>query len=484
MGKSQSVLEQIVLHKQEELIERRKAVPFNSLLKKAVCSDRSFEHALTQPGSRFIFEYKRASPSQGTINAKLTVDDICLAYNGHADAVSVLTDSRYFGGSFDFLKQIRNKVKVPVLCKDFILHPYQVVEARYYGADAILLMLSILDDLQYQECAAIAKQFDLDILTEVHSEEELSRAIKLEARIIGINNRNLKTLKVDIALTEKLAPLVPEDRVLVSESGITSRRDIVKLCRYVDGFLIGTALTRHKDVQSAVKKLLFSEIKICGVKTVVDVTTAIYSGATYLGLVFYEESPRYLSVKQAEILVDAVTANYVGVFVNETIEKISLVSRQLSLVAVQCHGDESVEFIKSLRQQLPTGCQIWKAITYDESIIRGQIEMFEPLVGRLIVDNGSSQTYGGTGKSFKWQNIETIQSAMRDPEKLILAGGVNGGNVQLLDSYPELSLDVSSGLEGQKGIKSMEKIREFFERRCCFTLPPHSKSEDDYRQVV
>jgi indole-3-glycerol phosphate synthase / phosphoribosylanthranilate isomerase len=460
-----NVLDKIVTHKQGELIQRKKANSYESLLHAVQVSDRSLEKALSQPGNRFILEYKRASPSKGVINAALTVDEICSAYLGFADAVSVLTDSRFFDGSFHYLRQARDKLSVPVLCKDFILEPYQVIEARYYGADAILLMLSVVNDCQYLECAAIARRFNMDILTEVHTEEEVSRAIRLGARIIGINNRDLNTLRTDISITEKLTQKIPSDRLIISESGISSRHDIARLSHRVDGFLIGTILTGSKDVRGAVKRLLFGEIKICGVKNWSDVRAADFSGASYVGLMCHEKSLRYLPIKEAERLTKAVQGKYVGVFVNASVNEIVDTVQRLSLYAVQCHGDETIAYMKELKNNLPTHCQLWKAIGYDEASIHLKIEKFETIVDRLLIDTMMSQTFGGCGQRFDWQAIGKIQELMKQPQKLILAGGINLENVCELEAHPELSLDISSGVESQPGIKSTDKIQQLFEQR-------------------
>jgi indole-3-glycerol phosphate synthase / phosphoribosylanthranilate isomerase len=465
MLEHQSFLDKMVTHKKEEVMQRKKANPRALLLQGLQASDRNLEQALARLGNRFILEYKRASPSQGVINSNLEVDDICVAYNGFADAVSVLTDSKFFDGSFENLRRVRDKVNVPVLCKDFILDPYQVVEARYFGADAILLMLSILDDQQYQECAVLARRYDMDILTEVHTEEEVARAIKLDARIIGINNRDLKTLKTDISLTEKLAQKIPSDRLVISESGITSRKDIAQLSRHVDGFLIGTALTASQDVRSAVKRLLFGEVKICGIKNWSDASIAESSGASYLGLMCYEKSPRFIPFKVAETVVRSVKAKYVGIFVNASVEEMLGVAHRLSLFAVQCQGNETIELLIKLKQQLPSQVQLWKAVRYTEPTIHHQISHFESYVDRLLVDKFTSEAYGGSGQRFDWQAIEKIQASMKHPQKLILAGGISLDNVHELEVHPELTLDISSGVEGLKGVKSIDKIHRLFTHR-------------------
>ncbi len=468
MLRTPNMLDEIIAHKRKEVAARKQAMSYAALRENLGPSARSLEQALRQPGSRFILEYKRASPSHGAINPGLTVEKLCAAYKGFADAVSVLTDEKFFAGRLDDLRQVSDRLCVPVLCKDFILEPWQVLEARRYGADAVLLMLSVLDDARYQECARMADEFALDILTEVHTEAEMARALGLGAKIIGINNRDLKSLQTDTAVTERLAPKAPPEGLLISESGIVSRRDIVRLAPQVDGFLVGTALTAHRDLRAAVKRLLFGEIKICGITNSRDARLAEAAGAAYLGLLCYKKSPRFIRAQEAEALTKSVPAKYVGVFVNAGMEEMVALAGRLKLHAVQCHGEESPALLASLRKQLPEDCRLWKAIGYSEKSIEQQISQIEPLVDRLLVDKLLPQVYGGSGQRFDWRAIGRIQSLMRQPEKLILAGGINFDNLHELEEHPELSLDISSGVERAPGVKSAQKLRQLFQQRRSF----------------
>lgn len=189
------VLAKIVRDKYQWVAERKKTQPLETFQADLTPSDRSFYQALSGDKTAFIMECKKASPSKGLIRADFDLDYIASVYNKHASAISVLTDEKYFQGQFEFLPRVRNQVSQPVLCKDFMVDSYQVYLARHYSADAILLMLSVLSDEEYQTLAEVAHSLNMGVLTEVSNEEELHRAVALGAKVIGINNRNLRDLE-------------------------------------------------------------------------------------------------------------------------------------------------------------------------------------------------------------------------------------------------------------------------------------------------
>lgn len=212
-----------------------------------------------KPRINIIAEIKKASPSAGIIRKDFDPAAIARIYeNSSATCISVLTDTPYFQGSDKDLQAVKQATSIPILRKDFMLDPYQITESRAIGADAVLLIMAALELDQARELEEKAMSFDIDILVEVHNEEELERALKLKTRLIGINNRDLNSLKVDLATTEKLAKKIPESHTIICESGIKTRDDIKRMLRCgVDGFLIGESLMREQDIGKALENLVF-----------------------------------------------------------------------------------------------------------------------------------------------------------------------------------------------------------------------------------
>ncbi len=251
------MLEEILNHKRQEIAERERHTPLDDVRWQAASASSPRAPLFDRPVS-LIAEVKRRSPSQGDFVETLDPVEQAQAYeHGGASAISVLTDQRYFRGSLADLRAVRAAVSLPVLCKDFFLSPYQVYEARAAGADLVLLIMAALKDDLLRPLLTLVQELGMTALLEVHNQHDLARAIAADATLIGINNRDLNDFSVDLLTTEYLAPLVPDEMVVVSESGITSREDLARVAAAgASVVLVGEALMRADNPETAIQALL------------------------------------------------------------------------------------------------------------------------------------------------------------------------------------------------------------------------------------
>jgi indole-3-glycerol phosphate synthase/phosphoribosylanthranilate isomerase len=443
------VLGKIAKAKQEELRSRFAYVSLEGLRARAKPTRRSLVQALAKPGARFILEIKKASPSGGTIRPNADPVSLARGYDGVADALSVLTDRDFFGGSLSDIAAARGEFDGPILAKDFFIDPRQVVEARTAGADAVLVMMSLLDDEPAREIVAEARRFGMDALVEVHDEREMRRALALGATLIGINNRDLRDLTIDLSTTERIARLAP-DRVLVSESGIGSRRDVDRLAGHVDAFLIGSSLMRADEPAQAARELIFGRTKLCGLNSGEALRAA--RPAAFAGFVFVPGSPRHVTADEAAPLAGSSRKAGmlpVGIFRDAPLGVVTDIATLMNLHAVQLHGHEDVEYVRSLRRELGGACEVWTAVSVGR----------EPLTGRggdrLVFDNAD----GGSGQSFDWAAVRGHPELGR----ALVAGGIGPHNARAAQQLGAYAIDVGSALDERPGRKSPEKIAAFFE---------------------
>ncbi len=431
------VLARIVARKRRELAGR--SAP------EATPTRRSLRAALGKPGSRFIMEVKRKSPSGH--RARHSLEDAVTAYAPVADAISVLVDGPDFGGSLDDLRAVRARYDGPILAKDFVVSPVQVLEARAAGADAVLAMMSVLGDHEAAAILAAAKALLMDVLVEVHDADELARALSLGASIIGINNRNLATLGIDLATTEKLAPHVPRDVLVVAESGIADRRDACRLAPLVDAFLVGSSLMAAEDIAQASRALVFGRVKVCGLTRAEDVALAAQCGATHAGFIFHPASPRRIEPEAAEKLVGvarSVGMKCVGVFAGDN-PAIVGVANLLGLDAVQVHG----RFDRSLKAALGP-----VELVATCAVRNGMLEALPDGADRILFDHRD----GGSGQAFDW-GLVAYSPAL---PTAFLAGGIGPDNARAATALGAYGLDLSSGVERALGIKDRAKLAALF----------------------
>ncbi|MCE2570008.1 bifunctional indole-3-glycerol-phosphate synthase TrpC/phosphoribosylanthranilate isomerase TrpF [Motilimonas eburnea] len=447
-----TILGKIIEDKKIWLEARKQSQPLAEFEHLLTPTDRNFYGALEAPGTHFILECKKASPSKGLIRPEFDLDLIASAYKNHASAISVLTDEKYFQGQFDYVTQVRNQVTQPVLCKDFVIDPYQIKLARHYQADAVLLMLSVLSDEEYVALAEVAHSYNMGILTEVSNEQEMARALALDVRIYGINNRNLRDLSTDLNRTKTLSPLVPEGKVVICESGMYHHDQVKDLRHFAKGFLVGSSIMAQDNVELACRRLILGNNKVCGLTSKEAAADVYAAGAVLGGLIFVEKSPRYVSPEQARAVMSGAPLEYVGVFQNHDAKQVAAIANELGLQAVQLHGDEDENYIGALRPLLPAQCQVWKAIAID-----GAEPVLCPAADMQLFDTRSGGQSGGTGQAFDWQIL-----AKQDKSKLMLAGGITPENATQAAHQDCLGLDLNSGVESAPGIKDKEKLQRAF----------------------
>ena len=450
------VLGEIAANKRAELASRYASVTLNALRARARPTSRSLLEVLARPGARFVLEIKKASPSGGPIRTGADPASIARGYAGVADALSVLCDGKYFGGSLDDLTAARDEFDGPILAKDFFVDLRQVAEARIAGADAVLLILSLVCDEDARAMLDEARRFGMDALVEAHDEAEMCRALALGAPLIGINNRNLRDLSIDLATTERLARLAP-DRILVSESGIECRAQVERLAPRVDAFLIGSSLMKAVEPAQAARELVFGRTKLCGLNCGADVHAG--KAASFAGFVFVPGSPRHVTAHEAAPLAGharRLGMLPVGVFCDAPLRVVADIATLMNLHAVQLHGHEDFEYVRALRRELHGSCEIWTALSV------GRKPLLSRGGDRLVFDNAD----GGSGRTFDWRKVELH----RDLSRAIVAGGLGVHNAVRAQRLGAYAIDVGSSVDQRPGRKSPEKIAALFD-----ALRPHSR---------
>ena len=465
----------VAQEKQIESLDSVKAVAL------ALPSDTGFpfEAALRQQDFNFICEVKKASPSKGIIAEHFPYLEIAKEYEiAGAAAISVLTEPDFFKGDKKYLQEIANTVKIPVLRKDFIIDEYQIYQAKVWGASAILLICACLDVPTLTKFRELADSLGLSSLVEAHDEAEVQMAIDCGARIIGVNNRNLKDFTVDVQNSVRLRNLVQDDVIFVSESGLETPEDI----QVLRDNNIGVALMGETFMRSPnkIEKLAYlygstyytPKVKMCGISKIETIPAVIEANPDYMGLVF-APSKRQVTVDQAKSLVKELHKQYgnrysrdevqcsndvvqefiktVGIFVNETLDNLVTIATEVNLDAVQLHGDEDEAFIQSLKER--TNVEVWKAVQI-RSAADAEV-WIDSSADMLLFDAYHKDERGGTGEVFDWSSLDEFE------RPFMLAGGIDSTNVaRAIRTVRPYGIDISSGIETE-GVKDDEKIKAF-----------------------
>lgn len=468
---------------QEKQVETPEAVKAAAL---ALPADTGFpfEAALRQQDFNFICEVKKASPSKGIIAEHFPYLEIAKEYEvAGAAAISVLTEPDFFKGDKKYLQEIASTVKIPVLRKDFIIDEYQIYQAKVWGASAILLICACLDVPTLTKFRELADSLGLSSLVEAHDEHEVQMAIDCGARIIGVNNRNLKDFTVDVQNSVRLRNLVEDDVIFVSESGLETPEDI----QVLRDNNIGVALMGETFMRSPnkIEKLAYlygptyytPKVKMCGISKVETIPAIVDAKPDYMGLVF-APSKRQVTVEQAKTLVEELykqnvvgnnseaeqtesvtsldtasseTIKTVGVFVNETVENLLKIAEEVKLDVIQLHGDEDESFIQILKEQ--SNVEIWKAVQVRSAA--DAEKWIDSSADMLLFDAYHKDERGGTGEVFDWSSLDEFE------RPFMLAGGIDSTNVaRAIRTVRPYGIDISSGIETE-GVKDNKKIKAF-----------------------
>ena len=473
-----------------------------------------FEAVLRQQDFNFICEVKKASPSKGIIAEHFPYLEIAKEYEvAGAAAISVLTEPDFFKGDKKYLQEIASTVKIPVLRKDFIIDEYQIYQAKVWGASAILLICACLDVPTLTKFRELADSLGLSSLVEAHDEAEVQMAIDCGARIIGVNNRNLKDFTVDVQNSVRLRNLVQDDVIFVSESGLETPEDI----QVLRDNNIGVALMGETFMRSPnkVEKLAYlygptyytPKIKMCGISKIETIPAVVEAKPDYMGLVF-APSKRQVTVDQAKSLVEELHKQYgnrysrdevrcsndvvqdgpvigtvqegiatsdvhegtltsienisptlihqesiktVGVFVNETVESLLKIAKEVKRDVIQLHGDEDESFIQTLKEQ--SNGEVWKAVQVRSAA--DAEKWIDSSADMLLFDAYHKDERGGTGEVFDWSSLDEFE------RPFMLAGGIDSTNVaRAIRTVRPYGIDISSGIETE-GVKDNEKIKAF-----------------------
>ncbi|MEK7096843.1 MAG: bifunctional indole-3-glycerol-phosphate synthase TrpC/phosphoribosylanthranilate isomerase TrpF, partial [Patescibacteria group bacterium] len=462
-------LDAIIADKKQELESLKKITSLKELKQKVSDTPhivRDFKNSIENNSKMsLIAEIKKASPSLGDINTNVDIKKQAKIYqSAGANAISVLTNS-HFKGEISFIKEIKKVTTVPILRKDFIFDPYQIYESYLAGADAILLITTMFEEKKLVELVNLTHKLGMECLVETHTKEDVDKALKTKAKIIGINARDLKTFEVNLGNIISLAKEIPPDRIIVAESGIEGRKDVERLAEAgIKVILVGTALMKVSDVREKVKEFCLNikripKIKICGITNKKDAFAIAKLKPDYLGFIFDSQSKRYIKPKLAQEIISTIrkvhgsTIRFVGVFVNQDIETIKKIIKNCSLDIIQLHGEETKKYIIELKKICKKESKIWKTIIIKVKAEKEKIKKYRKLADKILFDAGR-----GSGKEI---DISLLENETVD----ILAGGLGVENIEkILSKISPGIIDANSKLELYPGKKDVDLVKKFIEK--------------------
>lgn len=467
-----TILDKIVTRRRQQVAAAEQAFPVRRLQRELRASGRQprdFAAALRQARRpAIIAELKRASPSRGRLREDFDVAALARSYQAAgATALSVLTEEDHFDGRLDYLRLAREATQLPLLRKDFIFSPYQIWEAAWAGADAVLLIAAMLDDATLAVLAKAAQRAGLTTLVEVHDARELARAAAIGAGCIGVNHRDLRSFEVNLELGRELGPQLPPNAIGVAESGLRTGADLARLAESgFQAFLIGEQFMRAPDPGAALRALLaqchLPFLKICGLTNREDALQACEAGAHALGFVF-APSPRRAVVEQVRAFAPSLPADVarVGVFAGAPLTEVRAIAHACGLHAVQLHGP----YLPTEAQQLAREVPVWRAVAMPQGA-RAALA-WAPFIERFVLDTPAGDgVSGGSGASFDWSLARAFAAELPPPAPpLLIAGGLTPDNVAAALRLSQADgADVSSGVEFSPGHKSHGKVASFCRR--------------------
>ena len=431
----------IVARTRETLEKRKRRKPLRKFEEELEASRRGLEAMLQRKSTSVLLSCQRTRPGLEKKPLRRAFPELAVASDAIADAVLVSTERHFHSGEMGDLRAVSNAVSLPVVMDDFIVDPWQVAEARLREADAVVLRLSILDDMAYRLCHEAADRWDVDVLTEVSDKEEMRRAVRLRARIIVIQNRDLETGKVDLSRTERLAAEAPPERVVLSSGGVDDRQTLRNLRKHVDGFVVDPELTRRDDVDVALRRMVFGGVRIDGISQSGDARLAWMSGATWGGLVFDPDSDRSVNAKTAASICLSAPLAWCGIFdVRDDPADAAAIAKQLRLSAIDLRGGADRKMTRAWRRALPESAELWVAAAT-------RSEAREALAGGAARYVSGKAVPGDGLKHSAW-----VRSGDVDLERL---------DVDDVDEPWLLSVDEQ--IETSPRVKSAQKLRVLFD---------------------